>query len=74
MSLQNERLKAGLSQSKLAAISGISIKTIQKYEIGYRSIDSANLDTLCTLCNAIGCTIYDILESDDLKRQLEKVT
>lgn len=74
MSLQSMRLKAGFSQAKLAAESGANIRTIQQYEQGTRRIDGASLETLCSLCEVMGCTLYDILESDDLKESLKKVT
>ena len=71
-SLKEERLKAGLSQGKLAVASGVRANMIQKYEIGYRSIDGASLDTLCKLAIACGCTIPDILESEELKLLVKK--
>lgn len=74
MSLQSMRLKAGFSQAKLAAASGVNIRNIQQYEQGSRRIDGASLETLCRLCEIMGCTLYDILESDDLKESLKKVT
>lgn len=70
--LQKMRLKAGLSQSELAAVSGIKTGVIQKYEIGYRNIDGASLDTLCKLSYALNCKIYDILEDEQLKIKLRK--
>lgn len=72
MSLQEMRLKAGLSQSKLSKASGVRTNQIQKYEIGYRSIDGASLDTLCKLAIACGCTLPDILESEELKELVIK--
>ena len=70
MALQEQRKQAGMSQSRLSAASDVKLRTIQQYENGQRSIDGARLDTLCSLAAALGCTIFDILESDELKDKL----
>lgn len=70
MALQEQRKQAGMSQTRLAAASGVKLRTIQQYENGQRSIDGARLDILCSLAAALGCTIFDILESEDLKDKL----
>lgn len=74
LKLQAQRLKVGMSQRQLAEASGVKLLSIQKYEIANRRIDGASLETLCALASAMGCTIYDILESDDLIEQLKNVT
>lgn len=74
MSLKEQRQKANLSQSELAAISGVNVRTIQQYENGARDINGAKLDTLCTLALALNCKVYDILENDQLKIKLQKTT
>lgn len=74
MRLQNERMKAGFTQARLAVESGVSLRTIQQYENGQRSVDGANLMTLCKLCETIGCTLFDILESEELRLKLKSVT
>lgn len=71
MTLQDQRKQAGLSQSKLAEASGIKLRTIQQYENGQRNIDGGRLEILCSLAAALGCTLFDILESDDLKDKLK---
>lgn len=73
MKLKEQRLKAGLSQSQLANESGVKLRTIQQYECGQRCVDGARLEILCALANAIGCTVFDILESDELIEQLKNV-
>lgn len=60
------RVKKGLSQSELCAITGISKKSLQRYEQQHGTIDSARLDTLTDLCLALGCKIEDIIEDKDL--------
>lgn len=72
MTLQDMRKKANLSQSELAAVSGVKLRTIQTYEIGHRDINGAKLDTLCKLALAMNCTIYDILTDEQLKIKLKK--
>lgn len=72
MTLQEQRKKAGLSQSELAAISGVKLRAIQTYEIGNRDINNARLDTLCKLALAMNCTLYDVLTDDQLKIKLKK--
>lgn len=72
MTLQDMRKKAGLSQSELAAVSNIKLRTIQQFECGQRNINNAKLDTLCTLSLAMNCTIYDLLEDEQLKIKLKK--
>lgn len=64
--LQKLRVKKGFSQTELAAISGVPMRRIQKYEQQVVSIDSAKLNTLCALSLALGCKIEDIIESENL--------
>ncbi len=73
MSLQEQRKKAGLSQSELAALSGVNVRMIQKYEQGSNDIDKALLSTICSLALATDSKIYDILQDNDLKIRLRKI-
>ena len=59
LKLQRERM--GLSQSQLADMSGINIKTIQAYEQRQKDIKSAKFETLQKLSVALGCEILDLL-------------
>lgn len=72
MTLQTQRKKAKLSQSELAAISGVKLRTIQQYEVGQRDINGAKLNTICTLALALNCSVYDILDDEQLKIKLKK--
>lgn len=74
MSLKSARMKAGYSQRGLADASGVNIRSIQQYEIGARNINGASLESLCKLAGALGCTLYDLLESPELKELLKQVT
>lgn len=59
--LQDKRKEAGLSQSQLAAKSGISLRTLQYYEIGKRDIRKAAVETVIALAEALGCSINEII-------------
>lgn len=58
---QAARLAAGMSQSQLAAAAGISVRILQDYERGARDINGAKLATLLKICNALECSLRDIL-------------
>ena len=74
MKLQEIRKKRGYSQSELSLLTNISVKTIQKYEIGERNIDGAKLETLCDLAIALDVPISDIVEDETLKTKLKLAT
>ena len=67
------RRKRNLSQSKLASISGVSLKMIQSFEQKYRDINGTHLNTLIDLCNALDCGLIDILEGDEIKIKLQEL-
>lgn len=71
--LQGLRVEKDLSQSDLAAISGVPLRRIQHYEQYKGTIDSAKLETLCALSEALCCKIEDILENKGLIVQYKKV-
>lgn len=59
--LKETRVSKGLSQSELADRSGVSLRTIQGYEIGQRDINKASGETLYKLSKALGCLMEDLL-------------
>lgn len=59
--LQILRNEKGLSQGKLAEITGISVRTIQMYEQGYRDVTSAKIDILLKLCIALDCKLEELI-------------
>jgi transcriptional regulator with XRE-family HTH domain len=65
MKLQELRKKSGLSQSKLAGASGISIRTIQQYERGYRDVGGMGIRRAKALADALSCRIEDLIEDED---------
>lgn len=66
------RVQKGLSQSELAKLAEIPIKTLQRYE-QQREVDKANLARLCRLCEVLGCNIADIIEDEKLIELFIKV-
>lgn len=71
--LAKMRKKKGFSQSELAKASGVPTKTIQWFELYPDKIDGTKLNTLCSLCLALECTIEDIIEGAELIAKLKKV-
>lgn len=56
------RLDAGLSQSELAEISDIPIRTIQQYEQNQKNINAAKAETVVKLAKALNCTVESLVE------------
>lgn len=56
------RLDAGLSQSELAEISGIPVRTIQQYEQNQKNINAAKAETVVKLAKALNCTVENLME------------
>lgn len=61
MQISEARKKAGLSQQKLAKITGISIWTIRAYEQGTRDIESIELKKAFELAKALNINVIDLL-------------
>ena len=59
--LKQLRNKAGLSQSQLAMIADVSIRMIQKYEIGDKDIQKAQAITVYKLARALDCSMEDVI-------------
>lgn len=55
------REDAGMTQTELAEKSGIPLRQIQAFEMGYRDINKANVLTVLSLSEALECDIYEIL-------------
>lgn len=60
--LKNLRESRGLSQTELAKISGVSLRSIQMYEQRVNDIDKAQAQTIYKLSRVIGCSMEDLLE------------
>lgn len=61
--LKTIRKLQGLSQSQLAKLSGVKLRSIQMYEQKQNDIDKAQANTLFALANALNCNIEDLLEN-----------
>ena len=66
--LQQIRKAAGLSQSAVADMAGVSLRMIQFYEQGVKDINKAQGITLYKIAGALNVSIEDILEIEPEKR------
>ena len=60
--LKKYRLKASLSQSKLAEISGVPVRTIQQYEQQVKNINAAKAESVIALSKALSCPVEMLME------------
>ena len=60
--LKRLRLIAGLSQSQLAQVSGVPLRTIQQYEQKQKNINKAQADYIFMLASALNCQPAAIIE------------
>ena len=68
MTVQETRLKTirenrGLSQTELAKLSGVNLRSIQMYEQKINEIDKAQAKTVYKLSRVLGCTVEELLEN-----------
>ena len=61
-SLKRLRMYAGLSQSELAQMTDISVRTIQAYEQRRKNINTASVDYLIRLARALHCDMEMLIE------------
>lgn len=62
--LQTQRKIYGYSQRELAEKAGISLRTLQQYEIRAKDINKAAGASLLSLAKVLGCQMEDLLEHD----------
>lgn len=62
--LQNLRKQAGLTQRELASRSGVSLRTVQKYEIEDLDIDKATVVVVYRMALVLGCSVEDLISDD----------
>ena len=60
--LKRIRSAYGCSQSRLAKISGVGLRSIQMYEQRRKNINRAEAESVLRLSRALGCEMEDILE------------
>lgn len=61
-SLKRIRSAYGCSQSELAQLSGVSLRSIQMYEQRNKDINKASVETVFRLAKALGCQMEDLME------------
>ena len=72
MSLKQVRKQRELSQSQLARLSGVNIRTIQGYEQETKDINKAQFVTLLRLSIALSCNIESIVTDSNLIELVRK--
>jgi len=60
--LKRIRTVAGITQEKLAAESGVSLRSIQMYEQRNKDINKAQAISLAKIARVLGCDVEDLLE------------
>ena len=61
--LKKLRQNAGISQSELAEISDIPLRTIQQYEQNQKNINAAKAETVVKLAKALNCSVEALMEA-----------
>lgn len=64
--LKAARLRAGLTQAKLAELTGINPGTLKHYEQGSKPFDGAKFGTIFKTALVLNCKINDLIESEEL--------
>ena len=62
------RMNAGLTQADLARKLNVTAQTISAWE---RGVKTPKLDTICRICNAIGCDTSEILSGVNISANAE---
>lgn len=62
MNLKTIRMNAGLSQSELAELSGIPVRTIQQYEQNQKNINVAKVETVVKLAKTLNTSVERLIE------------
>ena len=60
--LKIKRLEAGISQSELAQMAEVSVRTIQQYEQKQKNINAASTETVIRIAKALNCSVLDLME------------
>jgi len=64
--LKEIREQKGLSQKKLAELSGVKLATVQKLDGGINNVNKAQADTLYKLAKVLEVSIEDLIDTDEL--------
>ena len=71
--LKSKRVEAGMSQTQLAKMAGLNVRTLQHYEQASKPFDHARIDTIMKVCIALSCKIEDILEDQEYIELIKKL-
>ena len=63
--LKKWRAIRNMTQKELADRAGISLRTLQDYEQGRKSINGAAALTVCKLADELVCEPFELLEDED---------
>ena len=61
------RTATGMLQSELADKAGVSIRTLQSYEEGTRSVNKMSLETAYRLARALNVPMEELVEVDEIR-------
>ena len=70
--LKAARKASGISQVKLAEMTGINLGSLRNLEHGEKNLNMAKMLTVYRLCNAMQCSLYDLLSDEELIEEIEK--
>lgn len=70
--LKEIRMSKKLSQSKLAELAGINVRTLQHYEQGSKNFDHAKIETIFSICNVLGCKLSDIIMDENCVKMIKE--
>ena len=65
--LKETREQKGLLQRELAELSGIKLATVQKLDGGFNSINKARADTLYKMAKALGVSMEDLIDVNEIE-------
>ena len=66
------RRNAGLSQTQLSELSGVTARTIRAYEQRQSDISKAQFNILNALSMTLGCSVYDLMDSNVLPHYMRQ--
>lgn len=64
MGIRTLRARRGLTQTRLAELTGLAQPSIAQYETGVMNPERMSLMTARKLCKALNCSPWELLEDD----------
>lgn len=59
--LKKIRKDKKITQKELAELADISLRTVQKYELGELNLEKAQVCIILKICKALSCTVEDLI-------------